>query len=456
MKQKNHLLWSTPLVSLLLTVILINYNLSPDIAIVAATTLLCAAWWIFEVIPIPVTALLPLALFTLTGVLTPQEVAHAYGHPLILLLLGGFILSQAMAHSGTHRRIALFMVKLGGNHSPRRLVIGFMAASALLSMWISNTATTLMLLPVAMAALEKSSDHLKQSLLLGVAYSASVGGLGTPIGSPPNALFVSNYEQLTGNDIGFLSWMMWALPVTLLFLPIMMAWITRNIDSTETIAVPNPEAWSVKQKRVLMVFAITALLWMTRSEPFGGWQALTGLTTANDASVALLMCVLMFIIPDGEDGRLLNWESANDIPWGVLLLFAGGICIAKAFSASGFSQLIGQQLAALNQLPLLLIIATIALSVTFLTEVTSNTATTALLLPILGATALSSGIDPALLMLPAALSASCAFMLPVATAPNAIVYGSNAVPIKAMVSYGLVLNLIGSVLITLICFIALT
>lgn len=250
--------------------------------------------------------------------------------------------------------------------------------------------------------------------------------------------------------------MMWALPVMVLFLPIMMAWITRNIDSTETIAVPNPEAWSVKQKRVLMVFAITALLWMTRSEPFGGWQALTGLTTANDASVALLMCVLMFIIPDGEDGRLLNWEAANDIPWGVLLLFAGGICIAKAFSASGFSQLIGQQLAALNQLPLLLIIATIALGVTFLTEVTSNTATTALLLPILGATALSSGIDPALLMLPAALSASCAFMLPVATAPNAIVYGSNVVPIKAMVGYGLVLNLIGSVLITLICFITLT
>ncbi len=395
----------------------------------------------------------------MTGVLKPTEAAQAYGHHLILLLLGGFILSQAMSSSGAHRRIALMMINLFGGNSARRLVMGFMAAAALLSMWISNTATTLMLLPVALATLEnRESQELTHVMLLGIAYAASVGGIGTPIGTPPNALFLSNYQETTGETLGFLSWMKWSIPLIILFLPLIMLWMTRNLKHEVTIKLPEVGKWTTAEKRVIWVFTITATLWITRQEPFGGWQAIVGLKQANDASIALLACILMFIIPDGtvnsegKKGRLLDWETANQIPWGVLLLFAGGICIAKAFTASGLSQLIGNQLISLTELHTLFLIACIAVSVTFLTEITSNTATTALLLPILGSAALNANLDPTILMLPAAMSASCAFMLPVATAPNAIIYGSNKVPIQQMVRNGFALNLLGAALISTCCY----
>ena len=450
---KNHLLWICPLAALALAASLFGFGFSKEIAIVSAITLLCAVWWIFEPIPIPITSLIPLAVFPLTGVLKPSQVAEAYGHHLILLLLGGFILSQSMSYSGAHRRIALIMVNLFGGSSPRRLVMGFMAASALLSMWISNTATTLMLLPVALATLEKNEDKtLVTTLLLGIAYAASVGGIGTPIGTPPNALFLSTYQETTQQSLGFLSWMKWSLPLIIIFIPLMMLWITRNVSKNQTIEVPDTGKWTTIEKRVMWVFAVTAFLWITRSEPFGGWRELTGLTTANDASVAMLACVALFIIPDGKEGRLLDWKAANQIPWGVLLLFAGGICIAKAFGASGLSQLIGEKLAGVTGLPIILLIMAIALTVTFMTEMTSNTATTALLMPILASAAISANLDPAILMLPAAMSASCAFMLPVATAPNAIVYGSEKVPIQQMVRNGFALNLLGTVLITTVCY----
>lgn len=450
---KSYLLWLTPLLSIVTGGLLHFYGFERSVVIVASTTLLCAVWWVFEPIPIPITSLIPLAVFPLTGVLTPAQVGQSYGHHLILLLLGGFILSQSMAYSGAHRRIALIMVNLFGGSSPKRLVMGFMAASALLSMWISNTATTLMLLPVALATLENSKDKkLTSVLLLGIAYAANVGGIGTPIGTPPNALFLSNYQTTTGNSIGFLGWMKWSLPLVFLFIPLMMLWITRHIQSKETINVPKTGSWTTIEKRVMWVFGITALLWITRQEPFGGWRELTGLTSANDASVAMLACIAMFIIPDGKQGKLLDWQTANQIPWGVLLLFAGGICIAKAFGASGLSEIIGNQLSGVTGLPVILLIAAVALSVTFMTEMTSNTATTALLMPILAAAALSAEIEPALLMLPAAMSASCAFMLPVATAPNAIVYGTDKVTIQQMVKNGFGLNLLGTLLITLVCY----
>ncbi len=449
---KNHLLWICPLLAIAVGFILLTNDFSFDIAIVVSVTILCAIWWIFEPVPIPITSLIPLAVFPLTGILTPSQVAQSYGHYLILLLLGGFILSQSMSYSGAHKRIALIMVNLFGGSSPRRLVMGFMAAAALLSMWISNTATTLMLLPVALATVENTKDkQLTVVLLLGIAYAASVGGIGTPIGTPPNALFLSTYQEVTGKNLGFLSWMKWSLPLILIFIPIMMFWITRNIKNDLVIEVPVTGQWTTIEKRVMWVFAVTALLWITRSEPFGGWRELTGLTSANDASVAMLACVALFMIPNGKGGKLLDWEAANKIPWGVLLLFAGGICIAKAFGASGLSQLIGEKLAGVSTLPIFLVAMAIALCVTFMTEMTSNTATTALLMPILASAAISANLDPALLMLPAAMSASCAFMLPVATAPNAIVYGSNKVPIMQMAKNGFALNLIGTLLITLVC-----
>lgn len=452
-KTKQTLLWLAPLLGLALAVLLDFSGFSSAIAIVAGVTFLCALWWIFEPVPIPVTSLIPLAIFPLTGILTSTQVAQAYGHHLILLLLGGFILSQSMAYSGAHKRIALIMCNLFGGNSPKRLVMGFMAAAALLSMWISNTATTLMLLPVALAVLQSSNDkQLTTVLLLGIAYAANVGGIGTPIGTPPNALFLSTYQETTGISIGFLGWMKWSVPLVFIFIPLMMLWLTRNIKSQHSITLPETGKWTTIEKRVMWVFSITALLWITRQEPFGGWRELTGFTTANDASVAMLACVAMFVIPDGNKGRLLDWKTANQIPWGILLLFAGGICIAKAFSASGLSDLIGHQLAAFTNLPVILLIAAIALTVTFLTEITSNTATTAMLMPILAAAAIATDIEPALLMLPAAMSASCAFMLPVATAPNAIVYGTDKVAIQQMVKNGFGLNLLGTLLIALVCY----
>lgn len=451
-KLHNTLLWLTPLISLLVGLLLTQRGFSTQIAIVSSVTLLCAVWWIFEPIPIPVTSLLPLAIFPLTGVLTPAQVAQSYGHYLILLLLGGFILSQSMSYSGAHRRIALLMVHSLGGDSPKKLVMGFMLAAAALSMWISNTATTLMLLPIALATVESSDDKkLTAVLLLGIAYAANIGGIGTPIGTPPNALFISTYQEVTGQSIGFVEWMKWSLPLLFLFIPLAMLWITRGLESSHQLKLPQVGEWTSIEKRVLSIFAVTALLWITREEPFGGWRALTGLTGANDATVALLACVVLFMTPDGKGGKLLDWNAANQIPWGVLLLFAGGICIAKAFGESGLSRLIGQGLAGVTALPIILLIASVALTVTFLTEITSNTATTALLMPILAAAAINAQIEPALLMLPAAISASCAFMLPVATAPNAIVYGTNQIEIKQMVKNGFALNLIGTLLITLTC-----
>jgi sodium-dependent dicarboxylate transporter 2/3/5 len=418
----------------------------------AAVTVLCLIWWIFEPIPIPVTALIPIGGFPLLGVLDSQQIAGAYGSPLILLLMGGFLLSRAMEHSGAHQQIAMIMVRAMGGANPKRLVFGFMAASALLSMWISNTATVLMLLPVALAMLEAADNRaLAVPLLLGIAYAASIGGMGTPIGTPPNLVFMEVYTRETGDSIGFMRWMSWALPVVLLLVPIAGLWLTRKLPHHGGVTLPPAGPWLPKQKRVLWVFMFTALGWMTRQEPFGGWSAWFDVANANDASVALLAVVVMCLLPDGEGKRLLNWEAAVGIPWGVLLLFAGGIVIATAFGASGLSSVLARAISGLSTLPVVLLVGAITLSVSFLTEATSNTASTTLLMPVLAAAAAGAGQDPLLFMVPAAMSASCAFMLPVATAPNSIVYGSGLVSTGTMAREGFVLNILGALVITAVC-----
>jgi len=333
--------------------------------------------------------------------------------------------------------------------------MGFMAAAAVLSMWISNTATTLMLLPVALAVLDGSADREKLAppLLLGMAYSASVGGVGTPIGTPPNLIFMQVYADTTGESISFLSWMSWALPVVLIMVPLMAVSLTRGMSSSVRLTLPVVGSWSVAERRVMLVFGLTALAWITRSEPFGGWSAWLGLPQANDASVALLAVVLMCLLPDGRGKRLLDWERASTIPWGVLLLFAGGICLARGFVSSGLSDLMGLWLAGFTALPLLLLIAFICLFVTFMTEATSNTASTSLLMPVLAAAAIAADIAPQVIMVPAAMSASCAFMLPVATAPNSVVYGSGLVSTARMAREGLQLNVLGVLVISLCCYV---
>jgi len=422
----------------------------------AAITIICATWWIFEPIPIPATSMIPIAALPVVGVLTPAQVGQAYGSPLVLLLMGGFVLSTAMAKSGAHRRIALNMVNLFGGTSSRRLVFGFMAAAAVLSMWISNTATTLMLLPVALAVIERSRDpHLAIPLLLGIAYAASVGGIGTPIGTPPNLVFREIYQQTTGTEVGFLTWMMWGIPVVLIFVPIIGVWLTRSLNFRGEIDMPAVGQWQTEEKRVFIVFSLTALAWVTRGQPFGGWSDWLNVPGANDASVALIAVVAMFLIPDGKGSKLLDWETAVKIPWGMLILFGGGIAIAQAFIVSGLSAYLGEALAGLAGWPVLLMIAIICITITFLTEMTSNTATTTLMMPILAAAAIAAEIDPALLMVPAAMSASCAFMLPVATAPNTIVFSTGRFTTALMAKEGSVLNFIGVVVISLTCYLLL-
>lgn len=455
-KLKRISLWLGPLVGALVSLTMMQAGWAREGALVGGLTVLCAIWWVFEPIPIPATSMIPLGVFPLLGLLNGKQVAQAYGDPLIILLMGGAMLSKAMEKSGAHRRLALYMVNLFGGDNQRRLVFGFMVASAVLSMWVSNTATTLMLLPIAYAVLDSArgedSSKLAVPLFLGIAYAASIGGLGTPIGSPPNIIFLKIYGEATGTIPSFAQWMLWGLPVVVLLLPLAGLWITRHLGESAPLAIPQAGVWRTEEVRVLMVFSLTALAWITLREPFGGWTTLLGVPTANYAAVALTSVILMFVLPNGRGGKLLDWESASTIHWGVLLLFAGGIAIAKAFAVTGISQAIGESLSGVTRLSIILLIAVVALAVTFLTEITSNTATTTLLMPILAAASLGAGFDPALLMLPAALSASCAFMLPVATAPNAIVFGSGKITVEQMVREGFALNLVGAAVITLVVY----
>lgn len=450
---KQHTLWLGPLAAAVVFWSLVSTGATSAVAWTAGITTLCAVWWVFEPIPIPATSLIPLALFPLVGVLEPAQVGQAYGDKLILLLLGGLMLSSAMERSGAHRRIALSMVALFGGASARRLVLGFMAASAGLSMWISNMATSLMLLPVVLAVLEGVEDRrLRVSLLLGMAYAASVGGVGTPVGTPPNLIFMNSYQAATGTEPAFSDWMSWALPVVLIMLPAMALWLTRNLQHKAALNLPEVGEWRAEEIRTLVVFAITAILWITRREPFGGWSEWAGLPAANDASVALIAVVVMFLIPNGRGEKLLDWETAARIPWGILILFGSGIAISRAFESSGLSESLGNSLADIGKLPPLLMIALVCAAVTFLTEVTSNTATANLLMPVLAAASLAAEIDPKLIMVPATISASFAFMLPVATGPNAIVFGSEQLTIRDMAREGFALNLIGITVVTIVCY----
>lgn len=395
-----------------------------------------------------------MALLPLLGVISPADVGAAYGSPLILLLMGGFLLSKGMESTGAHARIALTVVRLVGANEPRRLILGFMLAAALLSMWISNTATVLMLLPVALAVIASSSAPaaLAPPLLLGLAWACSIGGLGTPIGTPPTLIFMQVYEETTGTAVSFSEWMTWGIPVVALMVPTISLFLARQVPNDLTVALPDIGEWRSAEKRVLVIFALTALAWMTRTEPFGGWREWLDMPMANDAAVAFCAVIAMFVSRDKTGEPLISWEQASAIPWGVLLLFAGGITLAKGFVASGLSAQVGELLANLALVPTLFAIVMVAILVTALTEATSNTATTALLMPILAAASMAAQIDPLILMVPAAMSASCAFMLPVATAPNAVVFGTGQIGIQTMVRWGIWVNVLGAMVISGVVF----
>jgi sodium-dependent dicarboxylate transporter 2/3/5 len=460
----------------------------------AAVTALVACWWITVAVPIPVTSMLPLVLFPLVGVMPIRHAATPYANSNVFLFMGGFMIALAIERWGLHRRIALQIVRLVGS-GQATIVLGFMVASAFLSMWISNTATTLMMLPIGLAIVSavrgfsETKDaahhgHFSAALMLGIAYAASVGGIATPIGTPPNISFRGQIDRLFPDapEISFAQWMIIFLPLVIVFVPviwIVLVKVTCPIAgrgptlARDTIRTQLRELGPMRgpERRVLAVFLVTAVLWMTRSVPLGqtdhGWaswlERWSGAAAeapfpfhaafVNDATVALFMAVLLFMIPAQRDasGRreyLMDWPTALRLPWGILLLFGGGFSIAAGFSESGLSLWCGRAFAALGlQHPVVVVIAT-CLLMTFLTEVTSNTATTQVMLPILARVSQSMGVSPLMLMLPATVSASCAFMMPVATPPNAIVFGSGHVEMGRMVKSGLIINFIGVALVT--------
>ena len=455
-----------PTLGLFIGIVAVGQGLDIIAGITLWITIWTTTWWVFEAVPIPVASLVPISMLPLLGVLDSKQVAQAYGHKLVLLLLGGFLLSRAMEKSGAHRRLALQMVSLCGG-SGKSLILGFMVASAGLSMWISNTATTLMMLPLVIAVLEGAEDQkIRIPLLLGVAFAANVGGIGTPIGTPPNMVMIGYYETIKGVEISFLEWMKVGVPVSIIMVVVIWLWLSRNIKNRSVIPLPSPGRWRKEEKRTLVIFFFTALAWMTRSSPFGGWKNFFGvvsendiglyniLSNANDASVAFIAVIILFCTPSGnkKNEKLLDWETANQIPWGLIILVGSGICLGSAISESGLSEYAAKLLSGIENFKTVFIILCISLLVTFLTEITSNTATTVILMPILGAVSMASGIDAVLFLIPAALSASCAFMLPVATMPNAVVYGAGEFSIKRMVKEGFVLNLVGALVVTAVCY----
>lgn len=460
----------------------------------AAVTALVACWWISVAMPIPVTSLLPLVLFPLVGVLPIREAAVPYADPNVFLFLGGFIIALGLERWNLHRRIALHIVRLVGG-SEARIVFGFMLATTVISMWISNTATTMMMLPIGLAIISavvelagggnRDTGEFSAALMMGIAYAASIGGMGTPIGTPPNIVFQGVFRTLYPDapEVGFGQWVIMFVPLVATFMFVTWLVLTRVTCRVSRRPLPlarevvgrdlarlGPTGWP--ERAMLTVFVLTAVLWMTRSIPIGqadcGWSAMLErwLTPAgrlpnlfragyiNDATVALAAAALLFAIPAGrntETGQrefLMNWSTAQRLPWGILLLFGGGFSIAAGFQDSGLSYWCGQVFAGIGiTSPLLLVMGT-CLLVTFLGEITSNTAATQLMLPILARVANATGVNPLLLMLPATISASCGFMLPVATPPNAIVFGSGHISMGRMVRTGLILDFIGVVLVT--------
>jgi sodium-dependent dicarboxylate transporter 2/3/5 len=450
---RHHFIFLGPILAFGFYFLLSQFGLADKPAIAAGITLLTVIWWVTEAIPIPATSLVPFALLPLFGIVDHKTVASSLGSHVILLLMGAFMLSTALVKSGAHERMAVYMIRLVGVSSGRRLVFGFMLATAMLSMWISNTASTLIMLPIALAILTHVNNRkLKVALILGIAYSASVGGIGTPIGTPPNVIFMGIYEETTGREFGFLEWMKIGLPVVLISIPLMALWLTRSVTLDEKIQLPTLPKWRSEEKRTLIIFGLTAFAWITRGAPFGGWSELFNTPSAGDSTVALAAVVIMFMTPNGKGGRILDWNAAKEIPWGMLLLFAGGIALAKGFAASGLSSMLGEWLSSLANLPMIAMVLTLCLVVTYLTEITSNTATATLLMPILAVVGTSMGVDPAILMIPAAMAASCAFMLPVATAPNAIAYGTGEIEIKDMVIEGALLSFVVSCVVAAVTF----
>ncbi len=431
-----------------------------SLAVLACTGWI-AIWWVTEAIPIAATSLLPIVLFPLTEALSITETTASYGHRFVFLYIGGFMIAMAMEKWNLHRRIALNVIRIIGT-SPDKMVLGFMVATAFLSMWISNTATTVMMLPIGMAIVAQFSEiitrdqlsHFSKALMLGIAYSASIGGISTLIGTPPNLVLAGTILRFYDHEISFLSWFVLIFPLSVLILVICWKYLTRyafrisgiSIDGTaEEVSRQLAKLGKISREEriVLIVFSLTGFCWISRPfilDPF--------FPQIDDTIIGITGALILFMIPSKSD-FILNWEQAVKIPWGIVLLFGGGMAIASGFQESGLAEWLGSRMTGMEGLSVFLILIIIVMAVNFLTEITSNLATTAMLLPALAPTALSMDVHPFLLMIGATIAASCAFMLPVATPPNAVVFGSGYLKISDMFRKGLIMNIISIILVSI-------
>ncbi|MBI5809161.1 MAG: SLC13/DASS family transporter [Ignavibacteriales bacterium] len=443
--------------------------------IVAATALLMSIYWITEVIPLSVTSLIPLIIFPITGIVSSKDISQSYINSTIFLFMGGFIIAIAMEKWNLHKRIAMVIIsKIGG--SPSMLILGFMISASFISMWISNTATAVMLLPIGISIIVKLEEefgkekltNFSKALMLAIAYSCSIGGIATIIGTPPNLVFMRIYKISFPNNpqIYFGDWMWVALPIAISMLFIVWILLTKvffRIDknifinkSTTKEEINKLGKISFEEKTVLIVFIITSLLWIFRGElnlgvvKIPGWSSLFPQKDfIDDGTVAIFMGFLLFVLPTNDkEKKILDSSAIRKIPWDIILLFGGGFALAEGFVSSGLSKLIGQQFISFKGMNVIFLIASVSFALTFLTELTSNTATAQITLPILASLAIELNINPLLIMLPATLSASFAFMLPVATPPNAIVFSSNRLKTYDMAKTGLAINFIGIIIVT--------
>ena len=453
-----------PLVYLLIKLFYNPNELSEEGLAILASTLWVAIWWVTEAVPIYVTALIPIILFPLSGGLELKQTTSAYGHKFVFLFVGGFILAIAIEKWRLHKRIALNIINIVGTKKSN-IILGFMIATAFLSMWISNTATAVMIMPVGLAIISQVKDNpntlenentiFGKTLMLAIAYSASIGGMATLIGTPPNLVLAGVIKTSYDIEINFLQWMSFGLPISLLLLFICWKYLTsiaykfkdENFKSgLEEIndQIKNLGKFSYEEKSVLIVFIATALAWITQSFIIKKF-----IPEIDDTIIAIIAAVVLFILPDKSgDNKLLSWSDAVKLPWGILLLFGGGMALAKGFDSSGLAVWIGNQMNFFSDIPLIILLLVLIAMVNFLTEITSNLATTAMLLPVLVALANTIDINSYYLLVGATVAASCAFMLPVATPPNAVVFGSKILNIDDMIKKGFWMNVISILILT--------
>lgn len=437
---------------------------------VLACTLWVATWWVTEAMPIAATSLLPIILFPLSGALPLDDTSSSFGHRYIFLYLGGFILALSIEKWNLHKRIALNIINLIGT-DVRKIILGFMIATAFLSMWISNTATAVMMLPIGIAIVKQMKDLKStaedenaifgKALMLAIAFSASIGGVATLIGTPPNLVFAGIVQELYGIEISFLQWFMFGLPISVVLLAISWLYLTRVAFKFKHIEFEEGQVeikrqlsglgkMSYEEKIVLSVFVLTGFAWISRSFFLNIF-----IPDLDDSIIALIAGVCLFLFnsnsPDDTE-KIMHWEDAVKLPWGILLLFGSGLAIASGFQASGLATFIAEKMVHLNGYSIFIILLVVITAVNFLTEITSNLATIAMLLPILAPTAVVLDVHPFLLMVGATLAASCAFMLPVATPPNAVVFGSNYLKISDMVRVGIVMNVISIIIVMIMVY----